>query len=96
MDGKLRTLAVVVLVLTIALFYCEHMFPNDGQMFQAIYGMLMMFATIFGSALKKELGVEDSQPQPTTTLKVTDSHVVQQGSKPVVVPVDASGISHHD
>jgi hypothetical protein len=59
MDPVLKLLLVGILFFTAALFYCEHRFPSDGQIFQVIAGLLTGFGGAFLAFARKELGVPD-------------------------------------
>lgn len=75
LDPKLRLLAIVVFVLLGSLFYCEHMFPKDGQMFQAVYGLLTGFSAILLNELRKELGQPAELPPDTIGRKTVQEPV---------------------
>lgn len=60
---QLRLLAFIVFLLLIALFVCEERYRSDGQMFQAVYGLLTGFSAILLNELRKEFG----QPIPEDT-----------------------------
>ncbi len=53
-----------------ALFYAEHRFPNDGQLFQVIASLVSGFSGAFLMFIKNKLGVVD--PPPPGTIRTTD------------------------
>jgi hypothetical protein len=73
MDPVLKLLLIGILFFTAALFYCEHRFPNDGQIFQVIAGLLTGFGGAFLAFARKELGVPDQPvPLPPGATRTTD------------------------
>ncbi len=54
---------------TAMLFVCEHFFPNDGQIFQVIAGILSGFTGAFFMRIKprQESGLHPSPPDQTVT-----------------------------
>lgn len=71
LDPKLILLSLMVFFFTIALFYCEHVFPNDGQIFQVVATLLSGFAGILLSDLRKVLGIADPDSPNTVTTAAT-------------------------
>lgn len=84
LDPKLKLLAMVVFTLLACLFYCEHMFPKDGQMFQAVYGLLTGFSAILLNELRKDFG--QAELPPDTTLRKTTQATVQEAAPAVDPP----------
>lgn len=60
----LKLLVGSIIFFVIALFYSEHKFPNDGQIFQVIANLVSGFAGAFLMFIKNKLGVTDHPAQP--------------------------------
>lgn len=82
LDKNLAFLFVVMMVLLLAMFYCEHYFPMDGQIFQVIAGLLTMSGTIFFQAARHTFGIPDP---PEGTTKILSETVVSK-KKPDPTP----------
>lgn len=89
LDPKLRVLVFVVFALLIALFGCEERYRSDGQMFQAVYGLLTGFSAILLNELRKEFGQpEDPAASQITKTTVSEVHTVSPPPPPAAPPVD--------
>jgi len=66
--ATLRLLIGSIGFFVLCLFYAEHMFPNDGQVFQVISNLVSGFAGAFLMYIKGQLGVTD---QPTGAKSIT-------------------------
>ncbi len=73
LDKNLAFLFGVMVVLLIALFYGEHHFPMDGQIFQVIAGLLTAAGATFFSAARHTFGIPDP---PEGTTKISSETVV--------------------
>jgi hypothetical protein len=54
-------LFVGMVVFTVALFACETYFPNDGQMFQVVAGLLTGFSGAFFMRVKPSTQTQDKR-----------------------------------
>jgi len=82
-DLILKLLIGSILFFVCALFYSEHHFPNDGQLFQVIASLLSGFGGAFLMFIKNKLGVSDP-PAPGTrseTTTVTAKVETQEGEQ---------------
>lgn len=69
-QSTLRLLIGSIIFFVIALFYAEHRFPNDGQIFQVISNLVSGFAGAFLMYIKGQLGVAEP-PAPGTRSETT-------------------------
>lgn len=64
LDKNLAFLFGVMVVLIVALFYGEHHFPMDGQIFQVLAGLLTAAGATFFSAARHTFGIPDEKADP--------------------------------
>lgn len=79
----LKLMVCSILIFVCCLFACEIFFPNDGQMFQVIAGLVTGFSGAFLMFLKNKLGIPDTPlppPLPGTqrTTKIDASTTVKE------------------
>lgn len=76
-DPVLRLLFIGIMLFTIVTIYVNHVFPNDGQMFQVVSGILTGFTgAFFGRMDPKKVNPDESKV--TTKIETTvegDSNV---------------------
>ncbi len=87
LDKNLAFLFGVIVVLLIALFYGEHHFPMDGQIFQVIAGLLTAAGATFFSAARHTFGLPEDKAEGTITTQVKrETTVVQTPPPPTKEP----------
>ncbi len=59
MDPILKLLLAGIVFFTVVLLYTQKWFPDDGQTFQVVAGLLTSFGGAFLAFARKELGVPD-------------------------------------
>lgn len=57
--ATLQLLIGSIVFFVLCLFYSEHMFPNDGQIFQVISNLVSAFGGAFLMYIKSQLGVSE-------------------------------------
>lgn len=62
LDPILKLLLVGIVFFMAILLYIQKWFPNDGQTFQVVAGLLTGFSGAFLGFARKELGVEPDPP----------------------------------
>ena len=72
LNPNLVFLFIGMIVFAAIMFYGEHHFPNDGQIFQVIAGILTGMATLFFSVARHMFGMTDDKPKAPET-STTDS-----------------------
>ena len=82
LDRNLAFLFFVIVVLLVALFYGEHHFPMDGQIFQVISGLLTAAGATFFSAARHTFGIPDEKPDGSVTTKISRETTVTQTPAP--------------
>lgn len=85
-DPKLRVLVFIVFALLVALFGCEERYRSDGQMFQAVYGLLTGFSAILLNELRKEFGQPDVPPDAQVTKRRVSEESTVSISEPPKTP----------
>lgn len=87
LEPILMLLASLMIFFTAMIFVAEHFFPNDGQIFQVVSGLLTGISGAFLMRIKPRAGV---QPDPATTMTTRETQTTE-----VNVPVPGND-AHND
>ncbi len=72
----LKLLIFSILLFVVCLFVCEQFYPNDGQIFQVVAGLVASFSGAFLMFIKNKLGIQDPPPPGTQRMITTDTSTV--------------------
>ncbi len=72
----LKLLIFCVVFSVVCLFACEHFYPNDGQMFQVIAGLVTGFSGAFLMFIRNKLGIPEPPPPGSQRTTVTGTSTV--------------------
>ena len=67
LDPAIRMLAMLLVFFTLVLFYAEHFFHGDGQLFQVVSNLLSGVAGALLMGIRRELGLPDIPMAPGST-----------------------------
>jgi hypothetical protein len=71
LDPVLRLLFIGIMLFTMITIYVNHVFPNDGQMFQVICGILTGFTGAFFGRMDPKKVNPNEESKVTTKIETT-------------------------